>query len=82
MTNSNFEKIIKSIQNFYNDLLNKKSDVDHDHESYIKKSEIATVALTGSYLDLTNKPTDSINGATDEEVKSEINSILGGNYYY
>lgn len=81
MVDSNFEKMIKSLQNFCSDLTKKKSDIDHEHNDYVKREELSTVALTGSYLDLQNKPSDT-EFISDEDAKQEINNILGGNYYY
>ena len=57
--------------------LNSKSNTGHTHPEYLTEEELSNVAISGSYNDLTDKPTiPSVDGLASEEfVREEIEAI-------
>lgn len=78
--NINFQKLVQSIKSYVEKMLKGKSNSDHSHDEYVKKTDLSNVALSGSYLDLEDLPLDDII-ISDEDIKVSINAILGDNYY-
>ena len=75
----NFQNLTSSIKKYVDTNINKKADSNHDHINYAKKSDLSTVATSGSYNDLSDLPTFATEDFVNEAI-SNISSSSASSY--
>lgn len=76
MADSNFDRLAISIKRYIDDKTKNSSSQPIDMSQYVKKKELSTVAISGSYLDLTDLPVINGEGTiTKKELDQIINTL-------
>ena len=85
LNNSGLSRVLSYIKNWVGGLLSNKSDTNHSHawNDIASKPSFANVATSGSYNDLSNKPTIRTNILHFAYVSSlDANAILEDGIWY
>lgn len=70
----NFEKLTRSVQDYVDNRDEEKAPLNHEHPEYLKKMSLATVATSGSYNDLDDRP--EIPDVTNYMTKERVQQLL------